>query len=289
MHDILSYALFDVAGRTITVNTLVTMLVVMVVSVLLSQFVRRAAERALLRRGGCGADIATFATLLHYLILIAGFGIALDTAGIDLTALFAAGALFAVALGFAMQSIAQNFVAGVILLTERAIKPGDVLQVEGKTVRVLQMGIRSSIARTRDGEDMVIPNSVLIQTTVINYTLRDQAFRIRAQVGVTYASDMRLVRRTLESVAAQVSAKWAVPETKPQVVMTGFGSSSVDWEVAIWMNNPWELRPALSALHEDIWWAFQEAGVVIAFPQVDVHFDPSVTAAIRGRDQAGLA
>lgn len=95
MLEILGYTLFEVAGTTITVNTLLTMLVVMVVAVILSQVIRRSAERALLRRGGRGADIATFATLLHYLILIAGVGIALDVAGIDLTAMFAAGALFA--------------------------------------------------------------------------------------------------------------------------------------------------------------------------------------------------
>jgi small-conductance mechanosensitive channel len=280
MRDVLHYTLFEVADSPITVATLIAVLAVMGVTVLLSRLVRTGAERAIHRRGGRGADIATFAALLHYLILIGGFAIALDTVGIDLTALFAAGALFAVALGFAMQSIVQNFVAGVILLTERSIKPGDVLQVEGKTVKVFQMGIRSSIARTRDGEDLVIPNSVLIQTTVTNYTLRDQAFRIRAQVGVTYRSDMRQVRATLEGVAELVNRKWAVPDSKPQVIMTGFGNSSVDWEVAIWMNNPWELRPALSDLHEEIWRALQERGIVIAFPQVDVHFDPAVTKGI---------
>jgi small-conductance mechanosensitive channel len=91
---------------------------------------------------------------------------------------------------------------------------------------------------------------------------------------------MRLVRRTLEEVGARVNAKWAVADTRPQVIMTGFGTSSVDWEVAIWMNNPWELRPALSDLHEEIWWALKQAGLVIAFPQVDVHFDPDVAAGI---------
>jgi small-conductance mechanosensitive channel len=281
MHEVMRFTLFEIAGRPFTVSTLITVAVVVIVTIVLSRMTRRAAERALVRRGGRGADIATFAALLHYLILLAGLGIALDTAGIDLTALFAAGALFAVAIGFAMQSIAQNFVAGVILLTERSIKPGDVLQVEGKIVKVSQMGIRSSIAHTRDGEDLVIPNSVLIQTTVTNYTLRDQAFRIRAEVGVTYGSDMRLVRATLEEVAESASRKWAVPE-RPQIVMTGFGDSSVNWEVAIWMNSPWELRPALSELHEAIWWAFQDRKIVIAFPQVDVHFDPPVTRGIAG-------
>jgi small-conductance mechanosensitive channel len=288
MREVLNTVLFQTAGTSITVSTLLAVLFVMLVTVVLSRAIRRSAQRALHRRGGRGAEVATAAAFLHYFVLLVGFGLALEMIGIDLTALFAAGALFAVALGFALQSIVQNFVAGVILLTERSIKPGDILQVEGKTVRVFQMGIRSSIARTRDGEDLVIPNSTLIQTTVINYTLRDQAVRIRAQVGVTYGSDMRAVRRVLESVAERMNAKWAVPDTKPQVIMVGFGSSSVDWEVAIWMNNPWEFRPAVSDLHEAIWAAFQDEHIVIAFPQVDVHFDPSVTAGL-GRLSGSVA
>ena len=203
-----------------------------------------------------------------------------DTAGIDLTALFAAGALFAVGLGFAMQSIAQNFVAGVILLGERSIKPGDILQVEGKFVKVLEMGIRASVARTRDGEDLVIPNAVLIQTTVTNYTLKDSAYRIRVPVGVTYGSDMKLVKDTLTTVADKVSKTWAVAGHDPLVVMTEFGNHAVNWEVRIWMNDPWKALPATSALYEDIWWAFLEKEIVIAFPQLDVHFDPPVVESL---------
>jgi potassium-dependent mechanosensitive channel len=251
--NVLNVTLVEVAGKRVTVATALTALVV---------------------------TIATISALLHYLTLASGFGLALDTLGVDLSARFAAGALFAVGLGFAMQSIAQNFVAGVILLTERSIKPGDIRQVEGKTVKVVQMGMRSSVGRTRDGEDLVMPNSVLVQITVTNYTLRDQAFRIRVQAGISYASDMRLVRRRLESVAERVNTKWAVPDTCPHVIMTAFGSRSAGWEVAIWMNHPREFRPALSDLHEEIWWAFQDAGVVIAFPQVDVHLDAPAAAAL---------
>ena len=133
-------------------------------------------------------------------------------------------------------------------------------------------------SRSRDGEDLVIPNSVLIQTTVTNHTLKDSAYRIRVPVGVVYDSDMKLVKETLHGVAEKVSQTFAVPDTALQVIMTGFGSHSVDWEVAIWMDDPWRARPAISALHEAIWWAFRDRGIVIAFPQLDVHFDPKVAA-----------
>src|SRR4030095_8726722 len=102
--------------------------------------------------------------------IVVGLTLALHLAGIKLGAVFAAGAVFAVGLGFAMQNIAQNFVSGVILLVERSIEPGDVIEVNTQVVRVHQMGIRATLVRTLDDEDMIVPNSILVQTTVKNYT-----------------------------------------------------------------------------------------------------------------------
>ncbi len=273
----LDIRLFEIAGTTVTVATLVIIALVLLVTVVVARLLRRLVERSLGARGVKPGQAGAIGALLRYVILVVGLGVALDTAGVQLTALFAAGALFAVGLGFAMQSIAENFVAGIILLAERSIKPGDVLEVEGRVVRVLEMGIRASIARSRDGEDLVIPNATLIQTTVTNFTLKDSTYRIKAPVGVVYGADMTVVRTTLEAVATEVSERYAVPETTPQVLMTEFGNHAVNWEVAIWINDPWRARPAVSALYEAIWWAFKQRGIVIAFPQLDVHFDPSVT------------
>ncbi len=278
---VLETRLFDIGETPITVSTLLTLLIILAFTFLIASILRRALQRLLAARGVKPGTAGLFSGVLYYGGLITGAAVALQTAGINLTALFAAGAIFAVGIGFGLQSIAENFISGVILLTERAIKPGDVLEVQGLVVRVLEMGIRSTIARTRDGEDLIIPNSTLIQSTVKNHTLKDSLFRIRVPVGVIYASDMARVRQVLEQVADQVSAKWAVAGQKPHVFMTAFGDSSVNFEVAIWMSNPWEARPALSDLHESIWWAFKENGITIAFPQLDVHFDAPVTEGFR--------
>jgi small-conductance mechanosensitive channel len=203
-----------------------------------------------------------------------GLGIGVHALGINLTALFAAGAVFAIGLGFAMQNIAQNFVSGLILLVERAIKPGDVLEVDGRLVRVVRMGIRATVSRTLDDEDLIIPNSTLVQSTVKNYTLRDPHYRVRSAVGVVYGSDMALVRRTLEEAARNFPGR--DPGTEPRILLLGFGTSSVDFEVSIWTTNPWRMRTVRSELNETIWWAFKSAGVTIAFPQLDVHFDPPI-------------
>ena len=217
--------------------------------------------------------------LLHYVALFVGFGIALRLVGFDLSTLFAAGAIFAVGIGFAMQNIAQNFVSGVILLLEQSIEPGDVLEVEGRFVKVREMWIRSTVARTLDDEEIIIPNATIVQSTVKNYTLKDSIYRLRAKVGVIYGSDMALVKKTLEEVGA--SMKWRNRTKDPLVLMIEFGDSAVVFEVSVWIDDPWVQRRAFSDLNEAIWWAFKEKGIVIAFPQLDVHLDRDALEAIR--------
>jgi small-conductance mechanosensitive channel len=192
--------------------------------------------------------------------------------------------VFAVGLGFAMQNLAQNFVSGVILLLERSIKPGDILEVESRVVRVQETGIRSTLVRTRDEEEMIVPNSTLVQATVKNFTLKDALYRVRVLVGVTYSSDLALVRKTLEEVGEKLT--WRVPNRACQILLLEFGNSSVDFEVAVWTDDPWLARLHSSELREAIWWAFQEQGIVIAFPQVDVHFDPPVNESLQGLARA---
>lgn len=277
IRGLLDTELFIVGETRVSLATIATFGLILLATVLISRAVRHALSRLLERTKGGAKAAGTVTGLLHYVFLLFGLGVALQTIGIDLSALFAAGALFAVALGFAMQSITENFVAGVILLSERAIKPGDVLEIEGKVVKVLDLGIRSITGETRDGENLIIPNAVLIGSTVKNYTLANTAFRIRVPVGVTYASDMALVRKTLEAVAEAVNTRKRVPDRRPQVIMTEFGNSSVNFEIGVWIDNPWEYRNALSELHEAVWWAFKEKDITIAFPQLDVHFDPPVS------------
>ena len=271
--------LFDVAGTPITVVTLITLGIILLVTIVISKILEVATVRAFrLRKVSDEGTLGVARRLVHYSVLLIGFGIGLQTVGINLTALFAAGALFAIALGFAMQNIAQNFVSGVILLVERAIKPSDVLEVDGRIVRVTKMGIRATIARTLDDEEIIIPNSILVQTTVKNLTLKDQLHRLRAPVGVLYSSDMARVMETLHKVADEIP--WRLKERQPRILLREFGSSSVNFEVSIWINEPWKIQRRTSELNQSIWWALKEAGITIAFPQLDVHFDSPVVQSL---------
>jgi small-conductance mechanosensitive channel len=280
LRELLQAKLFDIAGTQITTATLITFVLIIVATFLSSKLIRRAVvlyfhRKEVFDRG----TIGVVSRLIHLLVVAVGLGLAIRTIGINIAALFAAGALFAVGIGFALQNIAQNFVSGVILMLERTIKPGDVLMIENQMVKVISMGSRAIVGRTFDDEDLIVPNSVLVQTTVKNYTLRDPFYRIRVPVGVTYSSDMHLVRTTLENCA------WELPERSkekdPIVLLTDFGNSSVNFEVSIWVDSPWITRFARSKLHEAVWWALKGAGVVIAFPQLDVHFDPPVAEGLK--------
>jgi len=208
-----------------------------------------------------------------------GVLVAMRTTGIRLDALFAAGAVFAVGFGFAMQNIAQNFVSGVILLFERTIKPGDVIEVGGQIVKVQQMSIRATIVRTLDEEDVIVPNSSLVQSNVKNFTLEDNIYRVRVTVGVSYNSDVPRVKAVLEACAR--SMDYREKGYEPRVLLLGFGASALEFEASVWMRDPWNHRIAGSKLREAIWLAFRQEQISIAFPQVDVHIDLPIAESLR--------
>ena len=278
IEEVLNLRLFEIRGAPVTVSTILVVLAIFVATVVFSRLLRRAIRRGLAKRVGNDGTIVGINGLVHYAVLAVGISIGLQTLGLDLTALFAAGAVFAVGIGFAMKNIVENFVSGVILIVERTIRPNDVIDVDGRFVKVIKMGIRATLVQSRDGEDIIMPNSLLVQSAVKNYTLQEPVFRSRVQVGVVYSADMKLVYDTLMD-AARVAIRELpdlVDDREPEVVMVGFGNNSVDFQVAVWQREPWRVVGIRSEVAQRIWWALKEQGIVIAFPQLDVHFDPPV-------------
>ncbi len=133
------------------------------------------------------------------------------------------------------------------------------------------MSIRSTHARTLDDEEIIVPNSHLVQSIVTNFTLRDTLYRVSSEVGVSYGSDMKRVKETLEQAAGAV--EWRTRDRDPVVLLVGFGDSSVNFKVSVWIDDPWTMMREKSALNETVWWALKDAGITIAFPQLDLHLD----------------
>ncbi len=266
----LDFRLFEVGGTVVTGASVVTFLVILLVTFSVSRALQRVLARLLVRGGLHREDtLATTRRLLHYTVLLVGFAVALQTIGISLTTVFAAGAVAAVAIGFALQNILQNFVSGVILLAERSITETDVLEVEGKVVRVVRMGARATVARTREDEELIIPNSILVQSTVKNLSLTDEVYRVRGRVGVSYDSDMAIVEEVLMAAARALPNR--LESKEPAVMLLDFGDSSVVWEASIWAEDPWQSAIMSSELNKAIWFALKKAGITIAYPQLDLH------------------
>lgn len=268
--ELLNTQIITLGGAPVTPATLGVLALTLILSWWLARLLERAFAAAMRRRGVRDeGSIRAVGRLVYYLVLVVGFGVGFDTAGFSLSALFAAGAVFAVGIGLAFQNLAQNFVSGIFLLLEQSITPGDVLEVEGRVVRVIEMRMRTTVARTRDEEDLIIPNSALVQNTVKNFSLKDSVYRLRVRVGVSYESDMTLVRRVLEEVGAGLPTR--LEEHTPRVEMFELADSAVIWTLSVWIEDPWRSVQIRSQINETLWHALREAGIQFAYPQLDVH------------------
>ena len=286
IQEFLATPLYTIGETEGTVGTALFVALIILGTIWVSSLLSKAILSAFKRAGTQDLDtVRPYARAVKLFVLLMGFGVAFNTMGFKLTAVFAAGGLFAVAIGFAMKNIAENFVSGLIMRMERSIKRGDILEVEGQVVTVKDVGVRYTLARNRDDEDLMIPNSILVQSMVTNRTLRDHLVRLRAPVGVVYSSDMKQVREVLEAKADAIP--WRSRRKDPIVIMKTFGSSSVDFEVSVWIEDAFNIGQYISDLNEAIWWGLKEADIVIAFPQLDVHFDPQVMDSLQGLRRAG--
>lgn len=277
MHDQLTQLLTSVAELfdVASVDAMAFRILGAALVLLAALWISRSAQHYLVRRLKGHGDkdeqtIRSYQKVARTAVWVIAVGIALHTLGIDLTHLFTAGGLLAVGFAFAMKNLMENLVSGLILRLERVIEHGDVLHTsDGETVRVKKIGPRTTIVRTKAEADRIVPNADLVQNAVSNYTYRDSLNRLETTIGVSYDSDLREVRATLEAVCEGLG--WKSAQKQPLIQLLDFGDSSVVYQVLVWIEDPWVSGRLRSELNEAIWWALKDAGIVIAFPQLDVH------------------
>jgi potassium-dependent mechanosensitive channel len=207
--------------------------------------------------------------LLHYALVSLGFVIALVVLGIDLTKLTLLASALGVGIGFGLQTIVNNFVCGLILLFERPLRVGDTIELEGQWVKITKIGLRSTMVRTFDQADLIVPNTQLITNQVTNWTLTDRHARVTLAVGAAYGSDVTLVMRTLKDCALSHPGVMSNPE--PQVLFRSFGDSALHFDLRAWVADVDTRLQVASDLHQEIDRRFRQAGIQIPFPQRDLH------------------
>ena len=226
-------------------------------------------QNVMARRNLDAGVTTSIARLLHYALVSLGYLAALVVLGVDLTKMTLLASALGVGIGFGLQTIVNNFVCGLILLVERPVRVGDTIEMGGVWVKIAKIGLRSTMVRTADQADVIVPNSDLVTNQVTNWTLTDRHARAAIPVGVAYGSNVDLVMRTLKACA--LAHPQVLQQPEPQVLFQSFGDSALNFELRTWVKDVDSRLQVTSDLNRDIDHRFHEAGIEIPFPQRDVH------------------
>ena len=242
-----------IGSLNISVHSILAFLIAIWASFLVSRFLRFLLEEDVYHHFHLapGIPYAT-STMLHYAILLLGFFIALGALGIDLTKITILAGAFSVGIGFGLQNVINNFVSGLILLFERPIKIGDMIEVSGIAGEVRRIGIRASVIRTADGSEVIVPNGSLISSNVTNWTFSDVLRAIEVSVNVVGGADPQRVFELLKSTAA--SHPGVAREPSPQVYVVNFTAGAITFQLRVWTDqyHEWaQLRSDLSVAVND--------------------------------------
>ena len=233
--------------------------------------VSRIAEPIIIRRLKIEANQANLIRRWLRAFMVVGLIMfSLVSVKIPLTVFAFAGGALAIGLGFGMQNLLKNFVSGLIILFERPFRVGDVLDVGGQRGAVTGVGLRASVLQLWDGTETLIPNSALLENNLTNWTYSNRKVRFAVTVGVAYGSDPRRVTELLSEAAERHGRVEKDP--KPQVLFTEFGDSVLSFELRFWVDVVAVNAAQVSSdLRQMIVGSFAEHGIVIAFPQRDIH------------------
>ncbi|UFS62559.1 mechanosensitive ion channel [Sulfurimonas sp. HSL-3221] len=275
--DTLTAPLFIFNERPISILSLLKALAILVAGFFLGAFYKRWITRLARRWPDMSQMSMRLASNIgYYLIVFVAVIIAMGSLGIDMTSISLIAGALSIGVGFGLQTVVSNFIAGIILMFERTIRIGDTIEISDVLRgRVTDMRIRSTTVKTFDNIDIVVPNSSFIQNNVINWTLEDATRRIHIPFGVAYGTEVDTVKKAVLEELKESSLSYLRhdPEKQPEVWMVNMNSSSVDFELIVWVE--WANRNRPSALRSDflilIYNALNKHGIQIPFPQLDLY------------------
>ena len=230
---------------------------------------KRIFQAKVLARSGLEVGLQeSMTTIAVYVFWVLGILFALHAFGLNTTSLAVAFGALGIGLGFGLQNIFNNFISGIILLFERPIQVGDAIQINDVWAYVQKINVRSTIVQTWDNASLIIPNSEFISTQVTNWSFKDMRLRRNINVGVTYGSNVELVRQTLLEVADKMPKVMKHP--KPDVLFTDFGDNALMFRLRVWTVVD-HMVAVETNIRFEIDRLFRERGITIAFPQRDIH------------------
>lgn len=272
LREIVQYQLPIRAGSgKLTVGDLGLLILLLILVFVAESVVRRYFLHRLLQRTRVDPSVRfAIARIAGYSFIALGIYVALLLVGLNLSSLAVVAGALGVGIGFGLQNIVHNFVCGLIILIERPITIGDRVEIGGVAGQVKQIRLRSTTIETNDNITYIVPNSDFITNTVINWSHGDPRVRIRLPVGVAYGSDLVKLERALLEVAR--GHPKVLREPAPAVYFSGFGDSSLNFELAVWTTEmTFQPRRFRSDLNFAVERKLRENGIEVPFPQRDLH------------------
>ncbi len=284
-----NYEITSIDDSPITVSKVIRGLLLLLAGYYLARTLSRLLGRRILPRFGLNGSACTaFQTVAFYLMLACAGFVALEIIHLPLTVFTFMGGAVAIGIGFGSQNVLNNFMSGLILLAERPIRIGDLIDIDGLTGTIEHVGARSTRVRTGSNLEIIVPNSKFLENNVTNWTLSDAQIRVSVQVGVAYGSPTSQVSRLLEQVIAAHDKILKYPAAV--VLFKEFGDNSLNFEAHFWIHMRTEMEGQIieSEVRHAIDRQFEKEGIVIAFPQRDVHLDMSSPLEINLRKSGPL-
>lgn len=272
--EVWNMELFSSSGSPVRLSQLVVALTVLVIGIMIGRRLASLIGRRIERSGRVNRSTAyLLQRALFYLLVVLITLIALPIAGIPITIFTVMGGAVAIGIGFGAQNLFNNLISGIIIMIEQPIRVGDIVEVQGGQGRVEEISNRCVRVRRSDGIDVLIPNSFFLEQPVVNWTHSDADIRGEIVVGVAYGSPVEQVRDLIMQAASEHKDIRSNPS--PIVLYEEFGDNSLNFRLLFWtpVSRPMDLRRIRSDLHYRIDALFREAGIVIAFPQRDLHLD----------------
>ncbi|UAM96701.1 mechanosensitive ion channel [Polaribacter litorisediminis] len=266
-NSILDYSLTFSEEISITIKGLLFVIVALIITSFLLKYIRRFVTRKMPDN-----DKLKFVSVFSYtrwFVFLIIFLIAMHTSGVNVTAIFAASAALLIGVGLALQTLFQDILSGIFILVDQSVHVGDIIELEGKVGRVLDIRLRTTRAVTVDNKVLVIPNHLYLTNILFNWTENGTETREYVDVGVAYGSDVMLVKKILVAIAE--AQPTVLKDPKPMVLFTDFADSSLNFRIAFTLNNSFEVRFTQSNIRFEIDKAFKENNITIPFPQRDVH------------------
>jgi len=263
----LNYSISITDNIHISVKSILIVIAVLLLTTIILRSIRKLATRKLPEEDKLKfTSVFSFARYFIYLVVVL---ITMQNMGVQLSAILAASAALLVGIGLAMQTFFQDIISGVFILMDQSVHAGDIIEIDGKVGRVVEIKLRTTRAVTIDNKVLVIPNHKYLTSILYNWTENGTKTRESITVGVAYGSDVEKVKEILIDVANNHRSVLKKPE--PLVLFTDFGDSSLNFRLVFTLNNSFEAIIPQSEIRFEINRLFKEHNITIPFPQRDVH------------------